>query len=189
MCVIFASGHQSIHDFSELHVFEIICFSRIPCVQRTSQEKMHFVLRFLSRHFHRVLGGVGRNGKVYFSAIDVGLVLGQTLGWAEAVASCQWKDILPECDPLFASEWVIEQYALEQLLRFRRLTLPSSEVEQTFLQVLNLRHFRQVHTDHDLIQLEECTVHEGKPFPIWRNEFRISVLQPAQWLLDVGVPF
>lgn len=152
---------------------------------------MFFQMRFLYHcNLYHLLGSVSRNGKLYFSALDVGLALNQAnvYGWAETVASCQWKDIIPDCDSLLGTRWVIEHHALMQLLMCRRFTLQSSQVEQNLLGMLQQRHFRIVQNfSEKIIQLEECTVHEGKCFLAWKKDFRNTVLQTPQWLLDLGL--
>lgn len=150
---------------------------------------MLFRLLFLWRSFHHLLGGLGRNGKVYFSAVDVGHILGEpnAYSWAESVASCQWIDIFPGCNPLLASGWVIEQHALHALLKLRLLTSHSTRIANDLLNVLTQTHFREVSKVHEVMQLEECAVHVGKPFPAWRNEFRMFVFQPPQ--LDLRLPY
>lgn len=148
-----------------------------------------FRLRFLWRSFHHLLGGIGRNGKVYFSAVDVGLILGEPNvdSWAASVASCQWIDILTGCNSLLASGWVIEQHALYTLLMLKLFTFHSTRIASDLLNVLTQTHFREVSTVHEVIQLEECAIQEGKPFSAWRNEFRTFVFQPPQ--LDLRLPY
>lgn len=135
-----------------------------------------FQLRSLSQY--QLLGGVGRNGKVYFSALHLGIILNEpnVHSWAELVASCQWNDILPNVNPLLASGWVIEQHTLRTLLMYRLLTLHTTCICNKLLDMLNWIHFREVPNVDEVIHLEECGLEEGKSFPTWLNEFRLFLL-------------
>lgn len=141
-------------------------------------KEMLFQLRFLYQcNLYHLLGGISLNGKTYFSALDVGLALNKAnvYGWAENVANCQWKDILPDCNSLLRTAWVIEHHGLLQLLTDR----DSGRIERNLLYILQQKHFRAVENKNGIIYLEECTIHEGRPFLAWQKDFKISVFRPS----------
>lgn len=66
------------------------------------------------------LGVIGKNGEMYFSAVDVAYVIGQrgVRGWAARMSSCLLGEIL-NVDRSIEYCWVIELTALVHLLTYR----------------------------------------------------------------------
>lgn len=154
---------------------------------------MFFRLCFIQRRlFFNIFGVVAQNGKIYFSTLDLAHVMGQLnlVHWSQTVASCRLKDIMPDCDSFRQYEWLIEHHALLQLIMIRISTKPQHEAELNLWDLLERRHVRVVTSPIErnaVTQMEECIMHEGKPFRAWITDFRHQVLQTPSWMIQLGL--
>lgn len=154
----------------------------------TYTETMYFRLG-LTSDFHSIFGAVGKNGKLYFSAVDIGLVLRRSniLGWAEKVASCKLGEISPGCDSLLENDWMIEYNGLLNILAIQLSMASKTKFQKHLYHVLEFGYVRRVGELNNVLQLEECCSKNGQLFTSLMLEWKEDTLQTPPWMSRLGL--
>lgn len=134
-----------------------------------------FFRLFLSHPGLSLYGAIGKHGKLYFSAMDVGLVLGEEnlLQWVKKVASCKLSDVIPES--YLSNEWMIEENALMTLLSLRIMIKTNIPLENKLLKIFRFGHVSVVRIKPNFWELEECSPGRGKLFSLWLQLWKIEM--------------
>lgn len=124
--------------------------------------------------FFSILGVIGRNGKVYFSTVDIALLIGQHKidRWAKDISNCRLGEILPDCSQDLKSVWVIEHTALFHFLAYRMLSGYKADKEKTLYDLLEYGHVRSCGRVANIVHLEACSASNGKVLIEYLKEYR-----------------
>lgn len=132
--------------------------------------------------FFSILGVIGRNGKVYFSSVDIALLIGQHNidRWAKGISNCKLSEILPDCNQALKNVWVIEQTALFHFLAYRMFSGYRADKEKTLYELLEYGHVRLCGQVANVVHLETCSAPNGKLLIEYLKEFRAKKIKEVE---------
>lgn len=150
---------------------------------RTKQRKITMFQLNTGLSAYKLRGFIAENSKVYFSTVDIGLILGEEdlLDYAYHLASCKANEITKVFGHLAPSAWMVTYNSLIDKLS---LALPSDPefvtLEVRLLGLLKYGYVSVTQVEKNIVHLVEDSLN-GKLFMEWvaQEKIRLRTFPPS----------